>query len=60
MLNIFDTTFNGTPHSEMYRGWVDPVCFPGQPPARLENWDPEDVLDYCGPTALKEVAVATQ
>ncbi len=60
MLNIFDTLFNGMPHSEMYRSWVDPVCFPAQPECTLQNWSYEDVLDYCGPKAAKEVAVAAQ
>lgn len=48
MLNIFDQSFNGLPR--FYRGWVMPDVYENVviPPARLENWDADDLEAYCG------------
>jgi hypothetical protein len=48
LCNIFDGSFNGAGRSEMYRSWVTPELFPGQPQPRLENWSPDDLVAYCG------------
>lgn len=47
-MNILDESFNGMPHSEMYRSWVMPELFPGQPQARLSNWSKDDLEMYVG------------
>jgi hypothetical protein len=46
--SVFDAGFNGSPHSEMYRSWVEPELFRGQPSPRLENWPDDDLVAYCG------------
>lgn len=46
--SVFDSGFNGSPRSEMYRSWVTPELFPGQPQPRLENWTEDDRVAYCG------------
>lgn len=48
VISVFDPTFNGDPHSEMYRSWVLPELFPGQPRALLENWSQQDLEMFVG------------
>lgn len=48
MHNIFDPWFNGSPRSEMYRGWLLPELFPGQPLPLLGNWPQDDLEMYIG------------
>lgn len=54
MNNLFDSTFNGIEHSEMYRAWVIPELFPDQPQPALSNWPAEDLAAYCGGNYIKE------
>ena len=50
--NIFDLMFSGMAGIDMYRGWVEsPKDNPR--PARLENWNPEDLAAYCGGVFVK-------
>lgn len=46
--NIFDGGFNGAARSEMYRAQVAPDLFPHEKPMRVENWDEQDQIMYCG------------
>lgn len=48
MHSIFDPGFSQVPHSEMYRAWVHPDLFPGEPQPRLNNWPDEDLEAFCG------------
>lgn len=46
--NIFDSTFNGMPGSEMYRAEMFPELFPHQQPMLLHNWSKDDLEMYVG------------
>lgn len=48
MNSIFDAMFNSQPRIDMYRSWVIPELFEGQPKPVLKNWHPEDLEAYCG------------
>lgn len=48
MNNLFDTSFNGMPRSEMYRAQVTPDLFPHESRMLVENWPAEDQEAYCG------------
>lgn len=46
-MNIFDidaVSVCGT----MYQAWVMPELFPEERQPVLTNWDPEDLVAYCG------------
>jgi hypothetical protein len=47
MHNIFDSgvTIARTP---LYQSAVAPDLFPEERPMRVENWNPEDQVAYCG------------
>lgn len=57
MKSIFERPFNGMPGAEALQSMVYPDLFKekNRKVMRIENWDPEDVLDYCGPKAYQEV-----
>lgn len=46
--NIFDSTFNGMPGSEMYRAELFPELFPHQKRMLVENWSRDDREMYVG------------
>lgn len=47
-MNLFDSTFNGMPGSELYRAQAFPDLFPHPKPMLIDNWDPQDREMYCG------------
>lgn len=44
---IYDHEMNFD-NRDMYQAWAFPEIDHEQPPARLENWPIEDVIDFCG------------
>lgn len=54
--SIFDSTFAAIPRAAMYQGWTSGD--PDVPPARLENWHPEDLAAYCGGEFTQERGTA--
>jgi hypothetical protein len=50
--NIYDQTFSGL-GGGMYREWVALEDEEQTRPARLENWDPEDLAAYVGGPYVK-------
>ena len=48
MMNIFDPEFSSIVRSDMYRAFVMPELFPGERPARIDNWSAEDRAAWCG------------
>jgi hypothetical protein len=52
MYNIFDTGVT-IARTEMYQGQVLPELFPDERPMRVEQWDPEDQVAYCGGSYAK-------
>lgn len=48
MNGIFESAFNGSPRSEMYRALIAPDLFPNERPMRIENWSAQDREEYCG------------
>ena len=51
--SIFSGALSGAPRIEMYRSWVYPDLYPDEKPARLENWEVDDIIAYCGGVAAK-------
>lgn len=48
MHNLFDSTFNGMPGSEMYRAQVVPDLYPHEKPMLIQNWPEQDQEMFCG------------
>lgn len=46
--SIFDGAFNGMAGIAMYRSWVTPELYAGQPNALLQNWSQEELEMYVG------------
>lgn len=55
MISVFDIGALAV-HGDMYKAWVAPDAFPGQPQPRLSNWNEEDLTAYCGGQYMKENA----
>lgn len=52
---IFDAMFNSQPRIDMYRSWVIPELFEGQPQPVLKNWPAEDLEAFVGGPYAKGV-----